>query len=240
MHLENFSIVLKLVLKLGPSDNYLLDLARLLANYDIATLEELEERLKESVKIPPELKGASLTIIGHPMMIEQVRQNHVLKAKLSRRDAALKIYADKENWRVQNIDGVFGSVYRVWKQNPFDHGYVVAQKAIKDMENQMTEPKHSAEPRDTNLWLEPKEVNPDRYHDFWEIPWSKDGEIAVEGVYGKANAYRIVEEHNTLVGIEDVVAWKEKARIALIEAGVAEVVYGDLFPKPTEDNEVEG
>lgn len=33
-------------------------------------------------------------------------------------------------------------------------------------------------------------------------------------------------------GIEDVVAWKEKARIALINAGVAEVVYGELFPKP--------
>jgi len=68
----------------------------------------------------------------------------------------------------------------------------------------MNKPKHTAGPRDTRLWLEPQEVNPDLYHDFWEIPWSKAGEIAVEGVYGKANAYRIVEEHNALAGIEDV------------------------------------
>ena len=74
----------------------------------------------------------------------------------------------------------------------------------------MSDQKNTEEPRDTKLWLEPKEVNPDLYGDFWEIPCSVDGEIAVEGVYGKANAYRIVEEHNALASIEEVPGFMEK------------------------------
>ena len=49
-------------------------------NKDLQTkLTTAEKALAK--KIPPELRGASLTIIGHPMMIEQVRQNYVLKTQ---------------------------------------------------------------------------------------------------------------------------------------------------------------
>ena len=103
------------------------------------------------------------------------------------------------------------------------------------MEDHKCEPKHTAEPWFIyNHPLHPmviKNFGPE----FTICCFKKE----LSESERESNAQRIVDCVNALAGIEDVVAWKEKARIALISAGVAEVVYGELFPKTPEGKQVD-